>query len=161
MSVFGVQPVFLWSDILIYALLLGGGLWLWLALRREYWRVALRQVASNRMAMLSFAILCVYGVIGFLDTLHFRFTSATNPTAGRVQSVLDRLSTPLVERAEKTYSAPFATHLYTKETVLTPEGHQVRVYPRLQYAGRHLHDPSERWPDIRARLGRGLAWGLG
>jgi peptide/nickel transport system permease protein len=149
MSVFGVQPVFLWSDMLIYTLLLGGGLWLWLALRREYWRVALRQVVSNRMAMLSFAMLCVYGAIGFLDTLHFRFTAATNPTAGRVQSVLDRLSTPLVERAEKTYSAPFATHLYTKETVLTPDGRQARVSPRLQYAGRHLDDPSERWPDIR------------
>ncbi len=44
----GFKPVFLWSDILIYILLIGGGLWLGLALQREYWRAAFRQVASDR-----------------------------------------------------------------------------------------------------------------
>ena len=36
----GIQPVLLWSDLLIYTLLCVGGLWFALALRREYWRVA-------------------------------------------------------------------------------------------------------------------------
>ena len=114
----GVQPVFLWSDLLIYTLLCVGSLWFALALRREYWRVALRQIASNRVAMLSFAILCLYGAVGFLDTLHFRVTTSSSPSAGRIQSVLDLICTSLIARTEKTYSAPFATHLYTKETPL-------------------------------------------
>ena len=161
MSALGFRPVFLWSDVLIYVLLLGGGVWLVLALRREYWRVALRQVASNRPAMLSFGVLCLYGAIGFLDTMHLRLISPTNPTGGNVQSVLDLLCEPLLVRTEKTYSAPFATHLYTKETVPTPDGRQDRVYPRLRHAGQHLSDPSDAWRDIRARLVQGLGWGLG
>ena len=161
MRFFGWQPVFLWSDMLIFALMLGGGVWLALALQREYWRVALRQVASNRTAMLCFGILCLYGAVGFLDTLHLRPVSSTNVVTGNIQSVLDLLCKPLVLRTEKTYSAPFATHLYTKETILTPDGRQVRTYPRLRYGGSHLQDPRQRWPDVRARLVEGLGWGLG
>jgi len=157
----GFKPVFLWSDILIYTLLTGGGLWLGLALRREYWRVAFRQVASNRVAMLSFGILCLYALVGFVDTLHFRSVSSQNPAGGSIQSVLDLVCQPLVVRREKTYSAPFATHLYTKETILTLEGRQVREYPRLQHAGSHLKDPSHRWTDIQRKLLQGLGWGLG
>jgi peptide/nickel transport system permease protein len=161
MKTLGFRPVFLWSDVLIYALLLAGGVWLVLALRREYWRVALRQVMTNRLAMLSFGLLCLYATVGFLDTLHFRVISPTNPASGNIQSVLDFICRPLLQRTEKTYSAPFATRLYTKETVITPDGRQIRVYPRLRYAGHHLQDPDDRWPDIRARLVQGLAWGLG
>ena len=161
MTLFGIRPVFLWSDALIYLLLCGGGLWLGLALQREYWRVALRQVMSNRLAMLSFGVLCLYGAVGFLDTLHFRMVSEVNPSGGNIQSVLDLVGRSLVQRTEKTYSAPFATHLYAKETMLTPAGQQVRDYPRLQYAGTHLSDASERWPDVRQRLVTGLVWGLG
>ena len=138
MTLFGIRPVVLWSDALIYLLLCSGGLWLYLALRREYWRVALRQVMSNRLAMLSFGVLCLYGAVGFLDTLHFRVVSQANPGGGNIQSVLDLVCRSLVQRTEKTYSAPFATHLYAKETMLTPDGQQVRAYPRLQYAGTHL-----------------------
>jgi peptide/nickel transport system permease protein len=151
----------LWSDLLIYTLLCVGGVWLALALRREYWRTALRQIAANRVAMVSFVILGLYGAVGFLDTLHFQVTSSRSPAAGRIQSVLDLLCASLTARTEKTYSAPFATHLYTKETLLTPDGRQVRDYPRLQYAGRHLGEHRERWADIWERLVTGLGWGLG
>jgi peptide/nickel transport system permease protein len=157
----GFRPVVLWSDMLIYALLLGGGLWLVLALRREYWRVALRQVAGNRVAVLSFGILCLYGSVGFLDTLHFRLVSPDNPAGGNIQSVLDLICKPLRERSEKTYSAPFATHLYSKEMMQTSDGRQIQDYPRLQYAGRHVQDPSNPWPELQTRLVRGLLWGLG
>jgi peptide/nickel transport system permease protein len=157
----GFRPAFLWSDILVYVLLICGSVWLGFALRREYWRVALRQVASNRMAMICFGILVLYATIGFLDTLHLRVTSPQNPAGGNIQSVLDLLCLPLLERTEKTYSAPFATHLYNKETVLTPDSQQVRDYPRLQYAGLHLQDPQDQWPDIWRKLLKGLGWGLG
>ncbi|MBI3301774.1 MAG: ABC transporter permease [Deltaproteobacteria bacterium] len=145
----GFQPVFLWSDTLIYILLLCGGVWLGFALRREYWRVALRQVAADRMAMISFAILCLYGAVGFLDTLHFRVISPSNHVGGgNIQSVMDLLCAPLIERTEKTYSTPFATHLFTKETVLTPDGRQVREYPPLQYPGSHILGTDKTGQDV-------------
>jgi peptide/nickel transport system permease protein len=151
-----MQPVLLWSDLLIYTVLLGGGLWLALALRREYWQVAVRQLMAQRLAMVSFGILCLYGTVGLLDTLHFR----THATAGDIRSLLDVFCASLVQRSEETYSAPFAIHLYTKETVLLPDGRQIRVRPRLQYAGQHLQSPGERRADIQERLLRGGAWGL-
>jgi peptide/nickel transport system permease protein len=157
----GFQPVLLWSDLLIYFLVLGGGLWLGVALRREDWRVALRQVTANRIAMICFGILCCYSTIGFLDTLHFRPISAETPNGGSIQSVLDLLCQRLIERREKTYSAPFAVHLFSKETVILSDGRQVREYPRLQYAGSHLQDPTTRKSDIRSQLLVSLAWGLG
>jgi len=55
--------------------------------------------------------------------------------------VLDYLVGPLRTRTEKTYSSPFATHLYAKETIQHPDGSQTREYPRLAYGGRHLADP--------------------
>lgn len=157
----GFKPVFLWSDILVFVLLIGGGFWLRWALRQEYWRVALRQVVSNRVAMVSLGILCLYAAVGFLDVLHFRTTSRKYPAGGRIQSVLDVVCAPLIERTEKSYSAPFAVHLYTKETVLTPDGRKLREYPRLRYGGSHLEELDDRWPDIRQRIVKGLGWGLG
>lgn len=68
----GFRPVVLGSDLLIYVLLLAGSMWFYFAMRREYWRVAVRQVAANWVAMLSFGILVLYGSVAFLDTLHFR-----------------------------------------------------------------------------------------
>jgi peptide/nickel transport system permease protein len=157
----GFRPVLLWSDLLIFFLVLGGGLWFAFALRREDWRVALRQVAANHIAMVCFGLLCCYSTIGLLDTLHFRPISADTPTGGSIQSVLDVLCRRLIEQREKTYSAPFAIHLFSKETVIYPDGRQVRDYPRLQYAGGQLQDPATRKSDIIAKLLVGLVWGLG
>jgi peptide/nickel transport system permease protein len=157
---FGFQPVLLWSDVLIYLLLLGIGVWFSFAWRREYWRVALRQVALNRVAMLSFGILCLYGIVGFLDTLHFRAVSQEAPNGGSVQSVLDVLCTPLINQREKTYSAPFDLYAFTKENVATADGKQTREYPRLRFAGSYLNDQQDKWPDIQKKLLSGLGVGL-
>ncbi|MCG6943361.1 MAG: ABC transporter permease [Thiohalocapsa sp.] len=83
----------------------------------------------------------------------------------QVLSVLDVILTGLRERQEKTFSAPFAVHSFVKEPIERPDGSIVRDYPRLQYGGAHLKDPSQRGLDIAVRtlLGviRGLAvWGL-
>ena len=157
----GFRPVLLWSDILIYALLAGGGVWLWLAWRREYWRTAFRQVVPNRVAMLSFGILCLYAAVAFLDTLHFKSVSPGDGSGGRVTSVLDLLCGSLRDRTETTYSAPFATHSFSM-VVVWREGRQVREYPRLRHAAVRLANPAEQAAaDIRDRALCGLACGLG
>ena len=45
---------------------------------------------------------------------------------------------PLRTQREKTYSAPFATHLFSKENIEQPDGSMLRDYPRLVYGGAHL-----------------------
>jgi peptide/nickel transport system permease protein len=72
--------------------------------------------------------------------------------AVEVLSVLDVLAGPLRTRVEKTYSAPFATHLYTRENIEQADGSVLRDYPRLEYAGSHLADPArDRDSDILKR----------
>lgn len=157
----GFRLVFLWSDALVYALLLGGACWMWLSLRREYWRVALRQVAANRVAMLSLGVLSLYAVIGLLDTIHYRPVGPESPAGGNITSLLDVIGRPLVERTETTYSAPFAAHSFSSQNV-TRAGVQVREYPRLTFAAAGLSDPErDAPPDIRKRALAGLGWGLG
>jgi len=157
----GFKLVFLWSDILVYALLVSGAGWMWLSLRREFWRAGLRQVAANRAAMLSLGVLCLYAVVGLLDTVHFRPVTPHSPAGGNITSLLDALGRPLAERTETTYSAPFATHSYSLETVLRG-GAQVREYPRLKFAAAGLSNPEgEAAQDIRGRGLSGLGWGLG
>ncbi|MBI3831014.1 MAG: ABC transporter permease [Planctomycetes bacterium] len=141
-------------------LILAGAIWINVARKREYWRVAYRQVIARRMPMICFGLLCCYALVGMLDTLHFRRVSNENPTGGNIESLLDVLCDPLVRRTEKTYSAPFATRAFSKETILLPDGTQVREFPPLDHAGSHLADRDDTSADIRERILKGLLWGL-
>jgi len=160
-------PVLLLTDILIFfliALALGFGIH---ASRHEHLRAPWRRVVRSRTGALSLVVLGFYVAIGLLDTIHFHpRLKSSDPAAEtayspQVLSVLDLWLTPLRERQEKTYSAPFATRLYTKESMELPDGRTVRDYPRLVFGGAHLADPaSERDGDILVTSLRGLAEGL-
>jgi peptide/nickel transport system permease protein len=100
--------------------------------------------------------------VALLDSLHFRPALADKPGAygPAVESVLDRLLTPLRERTEKTYSAPLALHSFARETITADDGSVQRVFPRLAHGGAHLADASARGTDIARRLLPALAVGL-
>jgi peptide/nickel transport system permease protein len=104
-------------------------------------------------------------LIGLLDSIHFHpreETGATQAWSTEIISVFDWVMTPLRERVEKTYSAPFATHLYAKETIEGDDGLQRRDYPRLKFGGVHLTHPVEqRGRDILITGFTGFAEGLG
>lgn len=88
------------------------------------------------------------------DTISAAEPGASAPTySTQIISVLDLLLSGLRERQEKTFSAPFATHLFVKEAIEQPDGSVVRAYPRLEHGGAHLEDPSQRSFDL---LFRGL-----
>ena len=163
--------VFLWTDLCLFALLLGGGVWLGFALRREYWRVALRQVIANRVAMISFGVLCVYLAVALLDSIHFREAvpgGGKGTGKGPVISLLDQLCGGLRTNVEKSYSQPFAVRAFVKETVTRPDGTQERAYKYLKHGGSHLANDSDgsapRWvhraADIAGRVAAGLGFGL-
>jgi peptide/nickel transport system permease protein len=161
-----IKPVLLGSDaliLLLLALIVAG---FWLARRNETLRAPLRQVMASPMGASTGLILAVYAAIGLLDSMHYveRLPSAPGKSvqySGEVRSALDALLTPLRDSVEKTYSAPFATHLYAKETITDPEGRETRDYPRLKHGGTHLGDTeAELWPDVIKRGGIGAAGGL-
>ena len=159
------QLEFLWTDILIYLLLVSVMVFAFYTLRHEHLRVPWRQVARRPMAMASLVILSVYVAVGLMDSVHYRPLLETQKQGARVYanevlSLLDKMTTPLRTRLEKTYSAPFAVQAYTKETMEYPDGRHAREYPRLLYGGAHLKDPGERAADITRRVGLATLAGL-
>ncbi len=181
------MPVLLLTDAFVFlllGLLLAYGLH---AARHEHLRAPWRRVVASRVGMISLVVLGAYAAIGLLDTIHFHprlapdprleAKSSTSLVAGagqpeqahyspEVLSLLDLWLAPLRKHQEKTYSAPFATHLQAMETQTLADGTSQRVYPRLRHGGAHLANPAvDRGSDIAATLlsgmGKGLAlWGL-
>ncbi len=151
----GFQIVVLWSDILIWLLLAAGIGFAVLIARNPPLLAAWRRVGANRVGMASATVLLAFILVGLLDSLHYRPALEGKPGqetryAVEVLSVLDALATPLRTRNEKTYSEPFATRLYAKETVDVPGQGAVREYPRLKHGGKHL---AEREDEVAADAG--------
>ncbi|MBK7646120.1 MAG: ABC transporter permease [Betaproteobacteria bacterium] len=151
----GFEVIVLWSDILIWLLVAGGiGVGVMIA-RNPPLLAAWRRVGANRVGMASATVLLAFILIGLLDSLHYRVQLDGKPGqkavyAVEVLSVLDAIAAPLRLRNEKTYSQPFATRLYAKETIDVPGQGSVRDYPRLKYGGKHL---GEREDEVAADVG--------
>lgn len=160
------QPVILATDALIYLLLALSIGFAWYARQHDHLVAPWRSVARSRTAMGALVVIAFYVIVGLLDTLHFRAATGEHENgetrySPQVMSVFDLLATPLREHSEKTYSAPFATHLYSKENIEQPDGRQVRDYPRLKYGGSHLADPvADKAADIGWRVLLGIFYGL-
>jgi len=161
-----IKPVLLWSDVLILVLLWSVAVLIWLARNNEALRGPWRQLMRQPVGASTALILAVYVGIGLLDSVHYveRLPDAPGQAAqysGEVRSGLDWALAPLREKVEKTYSAPFATQLYAKETMKGPDGGELRDFPRLKYGGAHLADPQQDfWPDVLTRGGLGMLGGL-
>ena len=141
-------PVLLWSDALVWLLVLAAIVFGHLSWRRPPSRAAWRRVGASRPGMAAATVLAAFVLIGLLDSLHYRPRLAESPAdqsvayGVEVRSVLDALAAPPRLHSERTYSAPFATRAYAKETLEVPTGDgrvkTVRDFPRLKYGGAHL-----------------------
>jgi peptide/nickel transport system permease protein len=157
-----IQPVILWTDALVFILIAVVFGFVLYARNKEHLRAPWREVVRSRMAVASLIVLTVYTFTGLLDSVHFRKALPMHEGqqevqySGDVLSLLDELLGELRTQVEKTYSAPFATHLYTKESVVGDDGKQYRTFPRLKYGGAHLANPHERSADIALRSGQAL-----
>jgi peptide/nickel transport system permease protein len=160
-------PVLLWSDALVFVLLavIAGGAYY--SRHYEYLGNAWRRVGESGAGMAALTLLVVFLAVGLLDCLHYRPRLEKAGEQGRIAysvevlSVLDALAAGLRSRNEKTYSAPFATHLYAKETMERPDGTQYRDFPRLQHGGAHLRDVREDFaPDVALTVLRSAALAL-
>lgn len=160
-----LTPVILWTDALVFLLIALGVAFALHARRHEHLRAPWRRVVRSRVGMASLVVLAFYGLAGLLDTVHFRLRlperqpGEATQFAPEILSLLDLVVRPLREGQEKTYSAPFATHLFVKEALAQPDGTVAREFPRLVYGGAHLADPAQRRADILRRGLGGVALG--
>jgi peptide/nickel transport system permease protein len=155
--------VILWTDALIFTLcliILATGLYL---RGKDYIQRPLRQIGGDPLGMAALAVLVFFLGIGLLDSLHYESTSRTEQAnSHEIISVLDAWAEPLRQHGEKTYSAPFALTLYSKEMATAADGTVAWTYPRLTFGGHHLADPTQQAADIGVKtaiaLAQSLAW---
>lgn len=154
------KPVFLITDVLIFGLVLVIVAFFAYAMRKPHLRKPWRQVVRSKAGVISMMVLSVYVAIAILDSMHFhpkvenqaeeaQATEGETQYSGEIQSVFDRIVFQVRNSGEKTYSAPFAAYLFSKETVQLEDGTKLREHPRLLWGGKHLEDPaSEKSADI-------------
>ncbi len=153
--------------MLLFLLLAGVAFYAWRVRRREHLLQPWRRLVRSRSGVASAVVLLAFVAVGVLDSLHFRLplerptNNARLHYSPEVLSVFDLLAGPLRKQLEKTYSAPFAVHLFTKETIELPGGKQTRDFPRLKYGGAHLRDPvADRAADIAVTAATGALYAL-
>ena len=164
-----IKPVYLWTDRLIF-ILVTGIIYLAAYIRRKpHLRTPWAYVFQSRRALISIVFLSIYALLGLLDTIHYQKPISNNTANDETEihysvelfSSLDVVLDHLRVQVEKTYSAPFAAHLFAKETLADETGKQYRDYPRLEYGGRHLDSPKEQLSsDIISKSVGGLVNGI-
>ncbi len=155
----------LWTDQLVWLLVVIVTGFVWYIRRHEHLLAPWRRVAGSASGMAALTVLVFFIAVGLLDCLHYR--PALPDREGRqiyaveILSVLDKLAGHLRTEKATTYSAPLATHRYTKELIELPDGTQIRDYPRLKYGGAHLKDPQADWAaDVTRRVLYGAGGGV-
>ncbi|NLF62878.1 MAG: ABC transporter permease [Lentisphaerae bacterium] len=161
------------QNLLTLGLLTGAALLAWRLSRREYWRNAFHEICRNRLAVISFIILCGYGAIAILDSVGWRRPLrhpetgevARHPETGKVildqgASALDYLLAPISAKREKTYSAPLAATDYTPTTAMSSTGQPQRVHAPLTYPRSHLFGTDRIGQDVFCQACKSIRTGI-
>jgi peptide/nickel transport system permease protein len=163
-----MKPLVLWSDALIYLLVISLCIFFYKLRQDPQTRARWGQVFASRLGMVTFTVIIAYVGIALLDSLHFRraLDAAEGVESGeifydnKVTSVLDVMLGGMGERFERTYSAPFALKSFEKKNMKDEQGRAMRDYPPLEHAGQHLEHPADKWVDVLAKTAAALVWGL-
>lgn len=151
--------IILWTDALIFLLVIGLAIVGFFMSRNDNIKRPLSKLANNRVGMLSLVILLCFVLIGLIDSIHFK---PENSNSNEVISALDHWAEHFRNNSEKSYSAPFATHGFSKEYLTNGNGAKVWDYRRLTYGGAHLQDPeNDKTTDVLAKFFYGFLKGLG
>ncbi|MCW7541230.1 ABC transporter permease [Aquabacterium sp. A7-Y] len=161
----GFKLVFLWTDLVLWALLAALVFYVWHVRRRPPMREKWAQVFSDASSMCSAVVLVVFLMAAVADSVHFR---RALPSAGegqqlaydpRVESLLDLAMARQIAMREPSYSSPLAWQGFVKDSIATGGGTE-RAFPRLPHAGSHLQDPATQWAgDVTQRGLAGAALG--
>ena len=122
---------FLWTDILVWTLVAAALLGGWMLLRSPVSRQKWVTIFRSKIAMASVIVLFFYMVFALLDSVHFKVDKPNGGTP--IVSLLDMAMAHQKDFSERTYSAPFATHEYTKSIVVDAKGVSTQRYLPLKY----------------------------
>ncbi len=153
--------VLLWTDLALWLLAAAGLAYAWRVAGQAHLRANWRRVLRDPVAACAGLVMGLLFLVALADSVHLRRAlpaEGAGPVAydTRTLSLLDLLLARPLAMREVSYSLPLATHGFNRETVVDAQGRAVRDYPRLQWGGAHLADPTRDWAGdvvLRAALG--------
>lgn len=166
------MPVVLATDIIMYALVVMLAYLVVLSRREGFIKEAVRRIRLNRLAMISLVFLLAYGAVALADSIRWR--DPVTDEAGSVSlakdgsviysaeplSLLDRALFSMRSNTEKTFSAPLATHQFSKENMELPGGAHIRDYPELKHPGTHILGTGKVGNDVLFSAIKGIRTGI-
>ena len=158
-----MQPVFLLTDIFVYAILLFVLWYIWHVRSDRNLRANWRLAMKRPVAMVSSMVLGFFLLVAFTDSIHYRQVLPSAPGQAtqylsEANSVLDQILQPLSSARERSYSEPLSAVAFRKET-FERDGVSVRDYPRLRFGGKHLDQPElQLSADISQRTAVAIGW---
>ncbi len=161
------MPVIFLTDALFLTLVASGVVATFYIRRHPHLLIPWRKLSRKRSAMISLVIIMFYLTVALLDSLHFKVpvdSPEERASYGTdIISVFDYLVAPILifGKQEKTFSEPFSTHSFSKETRKLPDGSWESTYPRLKIADAHSVGTEGGSPrGVLPVLFRALAWAL-
>ena len=99
-------------------------------------------VFRNKTGIISAVVLSLFMITALLDSIHIKDKVYNEDKeeyiySQEIKSILDIVLLPIHKNTEKSYSSPFSSHLYSKETVKIDNKIEKRIYPKLLYKGNH------------------------
>lgn len=140
---------FLITDVFLYMIVISLGCYIYYV-RNNYdlsknWKLVFKKTTG----VISIVFLAFFIFIALIDSIHFK-TKMWNEQKSEyvytdnIESLLDKILKPIYINYEKSYSAPFSNHLYSKETILMENGEEIRIYPLLKYKVNLSHDNEDK-----------------
>lgn len=146
MTWLSIKPILLWSDVLIFLLVLSILGFFYQLYKNPLSRARWSKVFHSAIGLSTFLVIVFYVLVALLDSLHFQQPlpkeegQEEQHYSQTVHSALDYLLGGLQQESEKTYSAPFSLSSFVKENQQGENGQVYRDYPRLKHKGQHLSE---------------------
>jgi len=133
---------FLLTDIFFYIIFLSLIIYINYVRKTPDIRETWSYVFKNKTGIISAVVLSFFMLTALLDSIHIKdkiYNEDRNEYvySQEINSILDIILLPISKNTEKSYSSPFSSHLYSKETVKSYNDKEKRIYPKLLHKGNH------------------------
>jgi peptide/nickel transport system permease protein len=135
-----MKLVLLWTDILVWSLMIVLFLWSWVISRSPQIKKQWHTIFKSSIAMASSTVLLFYLLFTLLDSIHLRLAlpievqkSQEVVYESEMVSLLDLIFEHNIQNTERTYSAPFATVEYASSIMVDENGMTKQVHLPLKH----------------------------
>ena len=133
---------FLLTDIFFYIIFFSLILYIYYVRKTPDLKQTWQYVFRNKTGIISVVVLSFFMITALLDSIHIKDKVYNEDKeeyiySQEIKSILDIILLPIHKNTEKSYSSPFSSHLYSKETVKIDNKIEKRIYPKLLFKGNH------------------------